>query len=597
MGAWRAEVEELYRGREAAFGREGDSLERRARLLAHARLLTFLLGAAGLAGGLWELAAVDWRWLAAGLACLAGFVLLLPLHAGVHARLERARLLAALNREALGRMARDWDAVPLQVPTVPPSSSGLADDLDLFGRGSLYHLVCTAHGPRARQLLADWLLRPAPLDVARARQAAVARLAPEVDARQRLLASTRELAGAGEPGALLAWAEGPTYLGPRPWLGWLARGLGAATLAAIVAQAVGLVRLPLWAPLVVLNAVLSVLHLGPLGAIFTASAGSARALGRYAEAFEVARADLPDARRELRGLERLLGLAEVRLSSLVHFPLQLVLLWDFHVLALLERWQRRAGPAIRGWLEALGELEARSALAALLHEQPGWCLPELDAGADRLAATALGHPLLPPARAVRNDVEVGPAGRLLLVTGSNMSGKSTLLRALGVNALLAMAGGPVCAARLRLPPVRLSTSIRPRDSLAAGESLFLAELRRLKAVVDAAEAAGAAPLLYLLDEILLGTNVRERQLAVQAVLRHLLARPALGALATHDLSLAEAEGLAAAILPVHFREQLEEGMAGEPPRMRFDYLLRPGLTPTTNALALLKLVGLPGPEA
>jgi hypothetical protein len=601
MEAGHTEIEKLYRDREGAFTREAARLELRSRRLSNLRLLSFLAGATGLAAGLWDLTAVDWRWLGPGLACLLGFVALLAVHGWVHAELERASALAALNREALGRMARDWGLVPLQAPPVAPPASTLADDLDLFGPGSVYHLVCAAHSPQARQLLADWLLAKAParLEDLRARQAAVERLAPEVDARQRLLLATRGLGSAEEPRALLAWAEGAAWLAARPWLTWLSRGLTGATVLAIALQAAGALGWPLWMPLVVLNAVLSVACLGPINRVFAACAGSVRAFERYAEALGLLHDEAPRAAVELRRLERLLGLAEVRLSSLVHFPLQALLLWDFHVLGLLERWQRRAGPAVRGWLSALGQREALGALAALRHEQAGWCLPELAAEAERLTAAALGHPLLPPARAVRNDVELGPPGRLLLVTGSNMSGKSTLLRALGVNALLAMAGGPVCAARLSLPPVALATSIRPRDSLAAGESLFLAELRRLKAVVDAAGSSRpeGARLIYLLDEILLGTNVRERQLAVQAVLRHLLSRPALGALATHDLSLAEAEGLSAACVPVHFREQLEAASAGEAPRMSFDYVLRPGLTPTTNALALLKLVGLPGPEA
>jgi hypothetical protein len=594
----RAEVERLYRERQAAFGAEAARLERMVRRLAHLRLLVFLAAVAGLGAGLWDLEALDWRWLGPGLGSLIGFAVLVAVHAGVHARFERARLLAALNQEALWRMARDFERLPVPRPPVAPAPSAQADDLDLFGPGSLYQLVCAAHAPQARQRLAGWLLGPAALSELRARQAEVARLAPQVDLRQRLAAATRELREADEPRALVAWAEGPGWLAARPWLGWTARGLTGAMLVAVLLQASGALPLPAWMPLAVLNAILSVVFLGPVGRVFGAFQGSALAFGRYAEALDELEAELPGACRELGGLERLLGLAEVRLSSLVHFPLQVLLLWDFHVLCLLERWQRRAGGRVRAWLEALGEREACCALAARLHEEPGWCLPEVDPAAERLEAEGLAHPLLPPGRAVANDVSLGPPGRLLLVTGSNMSGKSTLLRALGTNAALAMAGGPVAARRLRLPPVRLATSMRVKDSLASGESFFLAELRRLKAVVEAAAGPGPGgePLLYLLDEILLGTNVRERQLAVAAVLRHLLGRPALGALATHDLSLAEAEGLRDALELVHFRETLEPGEEGEAPRMRFDYQLRPGLTPTTNALALCRLVGLPGPD-
>jgi uncharacterized membrane protein YgcG len=295
-------------------------------------------------------------------------------------------------------------------------------------------------------------------------------------------------------------------------------------------------------------------------------------------------------------LESRLGLADARHSAPVHFLLQVLTLWDFHILALLEAWQRDAGRQARRWLTALGEIEALAALAALRFENPGWCLPEVVEGQPELSARGLGHPLLPAARRVGNDVAAGPAGTFLLVTGSNMSGKSTLLRAIGINTVLAQAGGPACAAALRLPPVRLATSILVEDSLAGGISFFLAELLRIKQVVtgaDAAEREGVV-LLYLLDEVLRGTNSVERRIAVRRVLRHLLARGALGAVSTHDLDLAAGAGLAQAARPVHFRETLIPGPDG--PRMSFDYRLRPGPATTTNALELLRQVGLDLPE-
>ena len=298
----------------------------------------------------------------------------------------------------------------------------------------------------------------------------------------------------------------------------------------------------------------------------------------------------------LAALESRLGLADARHSAPVHFLLQVLTLWDFHVLALLEAWQRRCGRHARRWLSVLGEIEALAALAALRFENPGWCLPEVIAGQPELTARDLGHPLLPDSRRVGNDVTVGPSGTFLLVTGSNMSGKSTLLRAIGINAVLAQAGGPACAAGLRLPPVRLATSILVEDSLAEGVSFFLAELLRIKQVVAAAAEARehGAGHLYLLDEVLRGTNSAERRIAVQRVLRHLLARGALGAVSTHDLELATGAGLAQAARQVHFRETLIPGPDG--PRMTFDYRLRPGRATTTNALELLRQVGLDLPE-
>ncbi|HYH45731.1 MAG TPA: MutS family DNA mismatch repair protein, partial [Thermoanaerobaculia bacterium] len=296
-------------------------------------------------------------------------------------------------------------------------------------------------------------------------------------------------------------------------------------------------------------------------------------------------------------LHRRLVLSDTRRAGIIHFPLQTLTLWDFHMVDLLERWQQAAGPRARTWLAALGDCEALAALAGLAHDNPGWVYPEVSpgrpgAGPAVYAARALGHPLLPESARVANDVEVGPPGTFLLVTGSNMSGKSTLLRAIGINAVLAQAGGPACAAALTLPPLDLATSILVEDSLADGVSFFLAELHRIRGVVDAAEQSRAAgrTLLYLLDEVLRGTNSAERQVAVRRILLHLLAEGAIGAVSTHDLQLAEIAELQAASRAVHFRESFRQSPEG--PQMTFDYQMREGVAQTVNALKLLEMVGL-----
>jgi DNA mismatch repair ATPase MutS len=277
-----------------------------------------------------------------------------------------------------------------------------------------------------------------------------------------------------------------------------------------------------------------------------------------------------------------------------------VLMLDVHLCAALERWGAVHGRSVRDWLEALGEWEALSALATVSHDHPSWSTPVFDeGGAGALRAKALGHPLLPPGECVRNDVEVGPPGGFLLVTGSNMSGKSTLLRALGANAVLAAAGAPACAAALTLPPVRVHTSMRVEDSLAEGISLFMAELLRIKGVVAAAERAAGdgARVLYLLDEILHGTNTAERRIAARGVIRHLLASGAIGAVSTHDLALADVPDLAEAAHAVHFREEVRSRDGpGAGPLLTFDYWLRVGIATTRNALKLLDAVGWGGLE-
>jgi DNA mismatch repair ATPase MutS len=303
-------------------------------------------------------------------------------------------------------------------------------------------------------------------------------------------------------------------------------------------------------------------------------------------------ADAPEC---LRRLNRILGFAQLRAGAAIfHFPIQALTLWDFHVFFALDAWRRTVGPSVRGWMEAIGELDALCALAQVKADYPAWALPEVtDAGTDvkRLVASNLGHPLIPDDRRVGNDVEVGPPGTLLLITGSNMSGKSTLLRAIGLNAVLAQAGGPVCADALRMPAVDIETSIRVQDSLEHGLSYFMAALARLKGVLDRARHRLAGDdgriVLYLLDEILQGTNTGERAIAVRGVARHLLDAGAIGAMTTHDLGLATEEPLNTAARLAHFTELVDE-QGG----MTFDYRLRPGLATSRNALRLMRLIGI-----
>jgi MutS domain V len=552
----------------------------------------------------WWIAAAGW---------LAVFFAVLPVHDRVITEQRRAADLRTLNEEALDRMARAWDRLPVPATAAPGTDGPLARDLDLFGRASLFQLLGTAHTPQGKETLAGWLLRPAPPDVIAARQAAVAELASEIDFRQQIEVRTRPLERV-PPNVerFLEWAEGEPWLLPRRGLVWLTRLLPVATLGVLLAAMAG--RLPFSPVLffVAVNLVLTYNLRERLEETLNRVSAREGELLRYSEAMEVAagraaKAEIlrrnaeilaPEgvpAHRWMDLLHRRVVKADARHSATLHFFLQLLLLWDFHMVWLLERWQRDAGRRVRGWLAALGATEALSALAGLSFDNPRWAFPivaESGESADRIAARDLGHPLIAAAQRVGNDVEVGPPGTFLLVTGSNMSGKSTLLRSIGVNAVLAQAGGPVCAAEMRLPPVEIATSILIEDSLAAGVSFFMAEVLRIQSVVAAADrsAAEGRRLLYLLDEILRGTNSSERQIAVRRVVHHLLRRGAIGAISTHDLQIAEIDELRAASRPVHFRETIHPG--GEEPAMTFDYKMRPGVATTVNALKLMELVGL-----
>jgi len=260
-------------------------------------------------------------------------------------------------------------------------------------------------------------------------------------------------------------------------------------------------------------------------------------------------------------------------------------LWGTQLAFAIERWRTMYGPALARWLAAVGEIEALCALAGYAYEHPEDPFPEIVEAGPCFEAEGLGHPLIGAQRCVRNDVRLGADCRVFVVSGSNMSGKSTLLRSVGTAAVLAQAGAPVRARRLRLSPLHVGASIRIVDSLQAGTSHFYAEITRLRQLMDL--TGRQPPLLFLLDEILHGTNSHDRGIGAEAVIRGFVARGAIGLVTTHDLALARvAEQLAPRAANVHFEDHLENG------QMTFDYRMRPGVVQKSNAVALMRAVGL-----
>jgi hypothetical protein len=585
-----------------------DAELRRSRLVARWRLATFL-PAMGLI--LWAFTR-DPHPLAVPVALFLFllFGILVVRHARIEERAAWHEALVTVHRRALARIERRWEGLPGgDAPSgVDVSSHPYAQDLDLFGRVSLFRWLGPAATAAGSARLAAWLLEAARPDEVRARQAAAAELAALEEWREQMAAHGVLAGGGDEPGAqrFLTWAEGPGALGARePLLLGVVLTLTAALWGLIALHATGVVDEAYWLYPLLVNVTLSFAMTRTVISSFDQAGAGQRTLSRYGALLDDAtrppfespwlravqdrmQAEGAHAPSCMRRLTRILGFAELRSgAALLHFPIQALTLWDFHVLFALERWRRHVGTHVRGWFDALADLDALTCLAGARRDHPDWAVPVL--GAEPVySATALGHPLLPDNRRVGNDVEIGPPGTLLLVTGSNMSGKSTLLRAVGLNAVLAQAGASVCAVRLALPPCDLQTSIRVQDSLELGLSYFMAALARLKGVVDAAEhPRGDRLLLYLLDEILQGTNSAERAIAVQAIARHLLEAGAIGAMTTHDLTLAEEEPLKSAGRLIHFTEIVDDSGA-----MRFDYRLREGLATSRNALRLMQLIGI-----
>lgn len=536
-------------------------------------------------------------WLLLPIAVFAGLVLF---HTRVRAARMRAERAADYYARGLERLADDWAGRGEPGERFRTEDHPYAADLDVFGIGSLYELLCAARTSRGMETLAAWLIAPAAPPVIRARQAAVAELRPRLDLREDLAVLGPDVEAGVHPVELETWGEAPVEL-PAPGqrtaalvlaalgiatlLGWLRFGLGPLPLTGVV-----LVKLLFEYRL---NArVKRALHAaenaaGELSLLAHLLARIERedcAAPRLRELkASLAAGGVPAARRIAR-LVRAIELADSQ-HNLLFAPLAFLLLWRVQLAFAIESWRRAHGAAIARWLDAVGEIEALAALASHSYEHPADPFPEIRDEGPLFAAMGLGHPLIPERAVVPNDVHLDRTCQVLVVSGSNMSGKSTLLRTVGANAILALAGGTVRARHLELSPLMVGATLGIHDSLKAGVSRFYAEITRLKQLTELAR--GPLRLLFLFDELLHGTNSHDRKIGAEAVVKSFVDRGAIGLVTTHDLALAH---VAAALAPradnVHFEDHLENG------QMIFDYRMRPGVVEKSNALALMRAVGL-----
>jgi hypothetical protein len=475
-----------------------------------------------------------------------------------------------------------------------------ASDLDLFGRGSLFELLSTARTRGGEARLAGWLKSASSIDELRVRHEAVQELRPLLDLRERLAVLGDDFRTGVNPEHLAAWASTPVH----PFPAW--HRIAALVLGVVAAFVIG------WWFATAFIGIESTRALIATAVVEWSFAYSIRVRVRnIVEAINQPAHDLEllsqilatlesqqfhsprltelRAAIDVRGrsaswrigrLRRWMELFDSRENFIVR-ALDAPLMWTVQIAMAIEAWRAENGALIPGWLDAVSEIEALSALANYAWEHPGDPFPQFVEGAV-FDAQDLGHPLLAEARCVRNSVALTAPRQLLVVSGSNMSGKSTLLRAAGVNAVLALAGAPVRATRLTISHLSLGASIRTMDSLEEGHSRFMAEILRLKQILEL-----PAPAFFLLDELLHGTNSHDRAIGAEGLIRALLKRGAIGLATTHDLSLARvADELAPAAENVHFEDRLEDG------RLVFDYRMRPGVVARSNALDLMRAVGL-----
>ncbi|MEE2959951.1 MAG: hypothetical protein VYA34_04340 [Myxococcota bacterium] len=601
-----AEPKKRYREKIRVLQEKIDTTEKTSRRVIHARLGCFLLTC--LAGYFtYTETLTSARWAGLTTVGTALFFALVLWHQRIRHSLKKLLSLRKINQEALDRMARRWEKLPKIPISDQLQEDPTAEDLDLFGRASLFSLLGTVRTPHGRQALGRWFLDFAcPKEISR-RQKAVKELTPQLEMRQEFIHRADSLLSVTtDPQRFLNWVEEDDTFSPQ--ILWFCYGLSWLLWLGVILYFLGLLN-PMWILLsVALNTLVSFAYVERIHASYGRVSCTKGEFSNYSELFqhlqeqdfasdlnlELQQAlgtDENSAGHSLRKLQLIMDFSELRYGSFWYLMLQGLTMWAFYIFGSLIRWRRQFKSKIRRWFGAAGDFEALCSIAGLSHDHPQWCFPKIDKTPE-IYGEAVGHPLLPHEERVANDLPRLIKGQFLIVTGSNMSGKSTLLRSIGLNLILGRIGSPVCARGFTMPAPILATSIRVKDSLADGVSLFMAELLRLKEVIEIAkrEHQSDAIVVCLLDEILRGTNATERHIAVVHVIQELLSSEATGSISTHDLALPSVPELNPVTHTVHFREIIHEDTSN--PKMEFDYIIREGVSTTVNALKLLRIVGI-----
>jgi hypothetical protein len=567
--------------------------------------LRLLVSVAGIAAA-WLTWDNGWQYVAPILLLtLAAFLKLVSVSARCRQELNNLQTLLSINQEELqvldGQYTLRFDGSAFQVPHHP-----YAQDLDILGKASLFQYLHRTTAGQSHQLLANWLLQPADRDAILARQEAAKELSVQPLWRQQLQAyGTINPLNHRMQASLNQWLAQPQQFISKPIWKYLRIILPAISLAFIFLYIIDVVQAPAFYGMIILFLGISsyfsklvtpqyaqlskhVMELQTLGQSLNWLESinvEGEMLKKLKERLKVG--DIP-ASSEVKRLKNILDRMDLRLNPLVFLPLNIFLFWDLQQILQLEKWKARQKDQVDNWFMVIAEMEALSSLANLAFNQPAWTFPVIRADWFKLSCTDAGHPLIPSHKRVDNSFGLEGHPQLAFITGSNMAGKSTFLRTIGINLVLAMTGAPVCASAFETPVVKVMTSMRIADNLEESASTFYAELQKLKAILDAVKADTAPPHVFLLlDEILRGTNSLDRHTGSEALIRQLIKEEAAGIIASHDLSLAELQQqFPNTIHNYHFDVTIEGN------ELHFDYRLKQGVCRTLNATLLMKKIGI-----
>ena len=529
----------------------------------------------------------------------AVFVVLAIVHEGVLARIRETKSIIVHYERGVARLEDRWAGTSEGGDRFKDDTHPYSRDLDLFGKGSIFELLCTFRTRAGEETLARWLLEAATPDKIRARQNAAQELKTRIELRERLFTAGDRVRLGLHPDSLAVWGEQVSSFGSR----WLPLSTAALAILWVASLVYGFLR-DFYTPVLLLSFVNLIVNsriskrLEPLVEAVEAATSNLDLLVEILKILEQEQFNSPrivhlqsalkaggiTPSAAVRKLDRIVHYLEQRRNLLVR-PFNGFVFYSVQLYLRAESWQREFGPAIRGWLAVVGEMEVLAALSGYAFEHPDDAWPEFDNERPCFDAESFAHPLLPESKAVRNDLKLGDGLQLIVLTGPNMSGKSTFIRGIGVNAVLAQCGAPVRAKRLRMSRLAVGASICVLDSLQGGVSRFYAEIKRLKLISDSAQ--GQIPVLFLLDELLAGTNSHDRFEGTRLVVDALVQRGAIGLVTTHDLALAQIpESMNGTAQNFHFEDHLENG------QLAFDFKLSRGVVQTSNALKLMQFIGL-----
>lgn len=538
---------------------------------------------------------------AAAAACFALFLRLVVVSVKYKEELQHLRLLLQINRQELEIAAGHYTTLPDAKESLP-AVHDYATDLDILGRASLYQYINRTTAEQGHRTLAGWLLAPASVPTILERQEAARELAPQYAWRQQLHAyGLKEKITLQTEAQINNWLLEPRAFGARSWkwIRWIAPGIILSTLGLYLGD---VINGSLFYLLVFVFFVLSGLISRKVSAIYSKLD---RAVKEIDTLYSVVRwiedarftgtllrqiqqectADASTASQKIRTLKSILNRLEYRLNPLVFFPLNTFLFWDLQQVLALEEWKEANRKKVGNWFGAMQTTEALCSLAAVGFNHPQWCYPLFATEHGTLKAAAVGHPLIAAGKRVSSSFATTGTGKIALITGSNMAGKSTFLRSIGVNGVLAMMGSAVCAESFLLSPMQMISSMRVTDNLEENTSTFYAELKKLKWIIE--QVNKNAPVFLLLDEMLRGTNSLDRHTGSQALIEQLIRHGAVGMVATHDIGLAALQQqYPGSITNYHFDVQVAND------ELYFDYLLKEGVCQSLNASILMKKIGI-----